>query len=1245
MTFGVRLAFPPRFAIQFYLMAVLAAALGFTPIVFALEPREYAIEASVEVLSAPFALRLNWRGSDKARSYAIFRRNYGSSDWGSPRATLAGNATQFTDTEVSEGGAYEYEIQMESTASVAGSLVKAYGYVLAGGNVSWPDQKGKVVLIVDATAASSAGSEIAGFMRDLIGAGWFPIRRDVGGGRSVGEVKNIIRAEYNADPSKVRSVILLGRVPVPYSGNIAPDLHASHKGAWPADVYYADVDGTWTDSIVDIVSGDYRANDNRPGDGKFDQSEIPSAVELEIGRIDFADLPSFGGRTAGDMLRTYLQKNHQFRHRQFTAERRGLIRDNFDDLNGDAPAVDAWRHYPQFFGPGDIRVVGPGGFFWTLNNESFLWAYGCGGGGINKADGVGTTSDFATQSPRAVFLILHGSYFGDWNTTDNFLRAAVAGNGYTLASIWSGLPHWYMHPMGLGASVGAVTRLTQNNFGQYKSHQNFAAGQVHIALIGDPTLEMFPVMPPSNLSGSVSGAVNLSWSSPGDQGILGYHVYYSTSAEGPFQRLTTSPIATSSYSHQIGAGTHHYMVRAVKLERTGSGTFYNLSQGIFTTVNRTSGGTPVVSIAVEDGTVSENGPNSGTVRISRSFAEENPLAVDFQVGGTAQGDADYNAIGTSVVIPERENNVLITITPVVDNVVEGEETITMQLQPSSRYTVASSASIALSVEDVNEAPTITELPDQTVEAGSASAEISFEVSDAETSAAQLQVRATTSNELLVPQDGIVLGGTGTNRTIRISAAADGTGSATIAVLVSDGVNEVASAFDVSVVPPNLPPVAFAQSITTLENNAVSIVLTGQDPETNALSFLLKNPPLHGALTGAPPAVTYIPNSNYFGADSFTFSASDGRHESAPAEVLITVTQRNRAPTASPITVETGEDTAVEIALSGTDPNHDDLIFEIVAQPSAGTLSGTNGLYSYIPQTNFFGIDTITFRVRDQEFASEPATVTLNIQATNDPPMIAAILPQRGRKNSAVGPITLSLEDVDTRASELLLSADSSNYSLVGTNEIVFRSQGTNRSFTITPVSNVTGAAFITISVSDGQFTNATSFELTITNTPPVAQVDSISAEDGVMVIPLTSLLANDSDADGDPLTVMAVSTRSDLGRSVVLTNESVIYHGAFSGGEDFFSYTVEDTSGEASSAVVYLNLAFLPHIESVGVVGGELTVAVVGEPEQGFIVWSTVDARTWYEAGRGRTDLNGRAEYKEIIGSDEHCRLFKLEWL
>ena len=97
---------------------------------------------------------------------------------------------------------------------------------------------------------------------------------------------------------------LLGHIPVPYSGTYCqdaqylypPDGHAatdpnSHCGAWPADVYYGDVDGVWTDETVQNTSSAYPRLHNVPDDGNFDQNALPSDLELAIGRLDFSELP------------------------------------------------------------------------------------------------------------------------------------------------------------------------------------------------------------------------------------------------------------------------------------------------------------------------------------------------------------------------------------------------------------------------------------------------------------------------------------------------------------------------------------------------------------------------------------------------------------------------------------------------------------------------------------------------------------------------------------------------------------------------------------------------------------------------------------------------------------------------------------------------------------------------------------------------------------------------------------------
>src|SRR5205085_2599096 len=82
-----------------------------------------------------------------------------------------------------------------------------------------------------------------------------------------------------------------------------------------------------------------------------------------------------------------------------------------------------------------------------------------------------------------------------------------------------------------------------------------------------------------------------------------------------------------------------------------------------------------------------------------------------------------------------------------------------------------------------------------------------------------------------------------------------------------------------------------QSVTTSQNTPVVIVLTGSDLNGLPLTFAILSGPAHGSLinfntnTGM---VTYKPNTNYTGADSFTFSANDGQATSAPATVSLTI---------------------------------------------------------------------------------------------------------------------------------------------------------------------------------------------------------------------------------------------------------------------------------------------------------------------------------------------------------------------
>jgi hypothetical protein len=181
-----------------------------------------------------------------------------------------------------------------------------------------------------------------------------------------------------------------------------------------------------------------------------------------------------------------------------------------------------------------------------------------------------------------------GSYFGDWDNESAFLRAPL-GSGYALTASWAGRPHWFYHQMGLGETIGVSTVASQNGAYSAEGISNWSARGVHAALLGDPTLRMHPVIPVNNLRGTANGgSMSLSWNGSGDSDIVGYHVYRGNGPGGGFNRITSNPIGSTSFTDNSYSAGAVYMVRAIRLERSGSGTYYNGSQGVFFPAN--SGG-------------------------------------------------------------------------------------------------------------------------------------------------------------------------------------------------------------------------------------------------------------------------------------------------------------------------------------------------------------------------------------------------------------------------------------------------------------------------------------------------------------------------------------------------------------------------------------------------------------------------------------------------------------------------------
>lgn len=527
----------------------------------AVEPTwEYSVQVSANVESAPASITLHWPQDTIAvpLRYTVFRKDPQANAWGNGVA-LAGDATSYVDANVEVGWIYEYQI-IKTASNYSG-----FGYIWSGIEVPATGPRGKVVLIVDSTYAGDLANELARLQQDLVGDGWTVLRHDVARSESVSDVRALIQADYRSDPAQVRTVFLFGHVPVAYSGNIAPDGHwRAHSGAWPADVYYGDMSGVWTDRTVNNFTAADPRNRNVPGDGKFDQSSVPGPVVLEVGRVDLANMPGeFGSRGAAawlselELLRQYLNKDHNFRHRRIQIPRRGLVYDRFGVYDGDAYAASAYRSFSPLLGAANVSTLSAeNSWLPTLSADSYLWAYGAGGGGYFSIAGLGSTglyhdaytTDIVRADLQAVFVMLFGSFFGDWDSKDNIMRSILATRTYGLSCVWSGRPHWFFHPMGLGETIGYSARLTQNNGpgGLYRNQQNPYAGQIHVALMGDSTLRMLPVGPASSLSAEPDASgVRLRWQASTDT-VRGYHVWRADNADGPFTPLTSALVGEIS---------------------------------------------------------------------------------------------------------------------------------------------------------------------------------------------------------------------------------------------------------------------------------------------------------------------------------------------------------------------------------------------------------------------------------------------------------------------------------------------------------------------------------------------------------------------------------------------------------------------------------------------------------------------------------------------------------------------------
>lgn len=561
-----------------------------------------SLQINVSYSESPFAITLSWEMTGFTE-YKIYKKHPYKRNWDSVYAVTSYSNKTFIDSNVEKGKIYEYGVE-----GVSENNSNSFGYILAGQEVHSDGQRGTVILLVDSTFTNSLASEIATLESDLVGAGWKIKRKDINRSTSPQYVKNVIQTIYNADTANVNTVFILGHIPLALSGSINPDAHGEQP--FPAEMYYGDV-----------IDGDQWTYDY--GDGTFQQNMIPginNKIDLAVGRVDLYDLPAFS-ESEEELLRRYLKKDHEFRHKIINPPMRGLIEDNFGPTYWEMFGSSGYRPFYNLIGKENVKDIE----FYSLRLHEYLFSFGCGsgsnescGGGGDDDDGVVTTTDYTTYPYYSVFNSLFGSGFVRWDKGNNLMRASLANEGYALTCFWTGRPYLQFHQIGMDITIGDAIRIAQNNTTNGPYVYNSYAGYIHPALLGDPTLCMYNIWPVADITSvSNQGDVTLYWKESNDE-VEGYYVYRYSDVEEEYEQISDLLTFNAFTDTNAYSGDNQYMIRAYGKIESRTGSFYKMSQGIFYTVdadvNETITAITDITLSTVGGT-SEITQNNGTLQI------------------------------------------------------------------------------------------------------------------------------------------------------------------------------------------------------------------------------------------------------------------------------------------------------------------------------------------------------------------------------------------------------------------------------------------------------------------------------------------------------------------------------------------------------------------------------------------------------------------------------------------------------
>ncbi|WP_430793751.1 tandem-95 repeat protein [Vibrio parahaemolyticus] len=503
--------------------------------------------------------------------------------------------------------------------------------------------------------------------------------------------------------------------------------------------------------------------------------------------------------------------------------------------------------------------------------------------------------------------------------------------------------------------------------------------------------------------------------------------------------------------------------------------------------------------------------------------------------------------------------------------------LTISASVSDGINPTASDSDSLIVNRVNDAPTVENtIADQELSEDFATYTIDLNDAFRDSDSALNFSVSGNSNVLVSIENGIAT----------ISPTADWNGSETLTFTATDPSGESIS----QTVNFTVAPVAdiVADKATVVEDTPTIIKVLGNDTfedDGKVVSLDTNNGPANGTVSVNPDgSVTYTPNDNYVGKDTFTYIVtSGGVSESTTVEV--NVTPVNDAPVAKDDIATTQEDTAVTIDVlpNDSDVDGDKLSIESASVPKEqGTVEVVNGKLVFTPAENFNGDAEITYTVTDGQLTDE-AKVTVTVNPVNDAPTIKVDAVE-GITENAVSTdtlvATLEVADTDTPEDQLTVSLEnnSNGYFVLVGDEVKLTQAGVDavnndelnlKDLTIS--ASVSDGVNPTASDSDSLVVNRVNDAPTVEN----AIADQVLSED----FDAYTIDLNEVFKDTDSSLEFSVSGNNSIQISIV-SGVATITPTADWNGKETITFTAKDPSGESVSQTVNFTVAPVVDIEA-----------------------------------------------------------------